>query len=297
MNSDKNPNPHQQLKDLINQSHRILFACGKNAQLDSVAATLGLSSTLEDLGKVVSVVCPDKLSEEVKSLVGWEKITTDLAKNFVITLTSAVGNIEKVSYYLEGDDLNLVIRPHPQAPPFSPDQVKYKEGGGDYDLIVVLGSKELSDLGKIYTDEEAIFLKTAIVNIDRQKDNNQFGKVNLVYPKASSISEIVTRLFKSLGMKLNQGVATNLLTGLIWATNDFHSPDTSAETFEAAAFCLRSGAQRLDMTSRPKKPSPTEETALLEEGKKKEKTSVSQENTQPDKDWLEPKVYQGGRLV
>lgn len=290
MNGSQNSDSHQQLKELINQGNRVLFACGKNAQLDSVAAILGLSSVLEDLGKAVSVVYPDEVPDSAKNLLGWEKIGKDLAKNFVITLVSAVGNVEKVSYYIEEDNLNLVVRPHPQAPPFSRDKVKYKEGGGEYDLIFVLGSKRLSDLGKIYTDGEDVFSKAAIVNIDKQKDNSRFGKINIVYPKTSSLSEIVTRLFKSLGIKLSQEAATNLLAGITWATDSFRSPDTSAETFEAAAFCLRSGAQKLGIASPLKKPPRREEVSLLEE--EGEKKAIS-----PKQDWLRPKIYQGGRLV
>lgn len=295
MNTGENPD-FPQLKELIKQSNRILLVYGKNAQLDSVAATLGLSSTLENLGKVVNVVCPEKLPDGVRRLLGWEKISQDLARNFVITLTSAVGNVEKVSYYIEGEDLNLVIRPHPQAPPFSPEQVKYKEGGGSYDLIFVLGSKKLSELGKIYTDAENIFSKTAVVNIDKQRENSRFGKINIVYPRASSLSEIVARLAESLGLKVGQEAATNLLAGITWATSDFQSPDTSAETFEAAAFCLRSGAQRLSVAPHSKK-APQEEVPLLEERTKKKKANLPSEDVQSKQDWSKPKIYQGGRLV
>jgi len=297
MDTKKGADPQQQLKDLINQSNRILVACGKNAQLDLVAAILGLDTVLEDLGKAVNVVCSEKLPDEAKTLVGWEKIGKDLAKDFVITLTSAVGNVEKVSYFIEGEDLNLVIRPHPQAPPFSKDRIKYKEGGGDYDLIFVLGSQKLPDLGKLYKDEENIFSKTAIINIDKQKDNSYFGRINIVHPNASSLSEIVTRLFRGLGIKLNKDAATNLLLGLTWATDNFRSPNALAETFEAAAFCLRSGAQRLK-TPLPLKKGPQEEISLLKE---EDKTSLPQKNVQPKvqpkEDWLKPKIYQGGELI
>jgi hypothetical protein len=229
----------------------------------------------------------------------WEEINTELTKNFVITLTSAVGTVEKVSYYTEGDDLNLVVHPHPQAVPFSPDQVKYKEGGGDYDLIFVVGSRGFSDLGKIYSENEALFTTATIVNIDNQADNARFGKLNMVYPKTSSLSEIVTRLVENLEIKVSGEGATNLLAGIIWATNDFRSPAVSADTFEAAAFCLRLGAQRLKISSSVGEPvgkPPTE--------KREKKTRVisqefkpKQEDVGPKQDWLKPKIYQRGQLI
>lgn len=286
MNTVKDPNIYRQLKDVINQGSRVLLVCGKNPQFDSLAAVLGLSDFLEDAGRAVTAVCPDELSGAAKGLLGWEKIGRDLVKNFVITLTSAVGNVEKVSYYTEGDDLNLVVHPHPQASSFSPDQVKYKQGGGDYDSIFVLGSQRLSDLGGIYLGEEDVFSKAVIINIDKQKDNTRFGKFNLVRPGASSVSEIVIFLLKSLGMKVNQRAVTNLMAGLAGATNDFRSPAVSAETFEAAAFCLRSGAQRLGMEEVP---APARE--------EEKKADFPQKGALPKQDWLKPKVYQGGQLV
>lgn len=298
MNSDNPVGPYQQLRDLLNQSSRILIAGGDRPELDSVAAVLGLSGALKELGKAVNVVYPPELPPETKSLLGWEEINAELTKNFVITLASAVGNVEKVSYYTEGDDLNLVVHPHAQAPPFSPDQVKYKEGGGDYDLIFVVGSKGLSDLGRVYTEEKDLFTKVDVVNIDKQPDNTRFGKLNMVYPKTSSLSEIVTRLADNLEIKIGQEAATNLLAGITWATEDFRSPGVSADTFEAAAFCLRLGAQRLKTAVPVGEP--------LTEGKEKKALAISSDIAPkpietkpvgPKQDWLKPKIYQKGQLV
>lgn len=303
MNSDNPTGPYQQLKDLLNQSNRILVAGGNKPDLDSVAAVLGLSGALKGLGKAVNVVYPPELPSEAKSLLGWEEINVELTKNFVITLTSAVGNVEKVSYYTEGDDLNLVVHPHAQAPPFSPDQVKYKEGGGDYDLIFTVGAKDLSDLGKVYTDEKDIFAKVDVVNLDKQPGNTRFGKLNMVYPKTSSLSEIITRLIENLELKIGQGTATNLLAGITWATEDFRSPGVSADTFEAAALCLRLGAQRLTTAVPAGKPpvekrekkAPAVSPDIIPEPAEAKQTEAKPIG--PKQDWLKPKIYQKGQLV
>lgn len=293
MNSGNPSDSYQQLRDLLNKSNRVLVAGSGNVGPDAVAAVLGLSGVLKELGKAVNVVCPRQLPPEARSLLEWEEINAELTKNFVITLTSAVGNVEKVSYYTEGDDLNLVVHPHHQAPPFSPDQVKYREGGGDYDLIFVIGSKTLSDLGKIYTEEKDLFSKTDVVNIDRQSDNARFGKVNMVYPKASCLSEVVARLIENLEIAVDEQGATNLLAGLTWATDDFRSPEVSADTFRAAAFCLKSRARRLKITTPADRP-PV--------GEKEEKTPLvppraEPQEVEPKQDWLKPKIYQKGQLV
>lgn len=298
--------PKQDLKDLVAKSNEILVVVAKNPTVDAVAAGLFLEKVLADGGKRVTTVCPDPLPQESKNLLGQEKVTSKLSRNFIITLTGAVGNVEKVSYYTDSDDLNLVVHPHPGAPQFTTDQIKYRSGGGDFDLIFVLNSVKLEDLGKFYLDEKGLFSKTPIVNIDRHKDNNRFGKINLVHPQASSISEIVATAIKDWGYKIDESAATNLLRGIESATNNFQSPTTSARAFEAAAFCLEYGAKRAGITLPPYKPvvppTPPPQVSLEPEEKAQEKgelkpTEISPPAGQPKSDWLKPKIYKGGQLL
>jgi hypothetical protein len=294
-------NPQQEFKNLLDQSNRALIAMGTNSTADTVAASLGLTRVLSKGDKNVTVVCSEELPVEAKKIVGWEKIAKNLEKNFVITLKSAVGNVEKVSYYTEGDNLNLVIHPRGEAPKFAKDQIEYKTGGTNFDLIFVLGSRQLVNLGSLYTGEESLYAGAPIINIDTDPANDQFGKINFVEPTASSISEIVVSVLKTTGISVDKEAASTFLAGIDWATNDFRSPQTSAGAFEAAAFCLKSGGKRRGVApvSSPQVPPTPVETiqphivgALGEERKQELPTPAK-----PGADWLKPKIYKGGKLV
>lgn len=292
-------NPQQEFKELTRQSNRILIAIGRNPTKDAVAASLGLMHALGRKEKSVTVVCPGELPAEAKNLGGWEKIASTLERNFVITLKSAVGNLDKVSYYTEGDDLNLVIHPHAGAPEFLKDQIEYKSGGTNFDLVFVLGSQQLSNLGELYTDKEGLYTNVPIINIDKDSQNSRFGKINLIEPTASSISEIVVFFLKTAGISADQEAATDFLAGIDWATDNFQSPQVSAGAFEAAAFCLKAGGRRKGAVSAvPLSVSPTVGTFQPSTFPpvKEEKKEVLPP-MKPDSDWLKPKIYKGGKLV
>ena len=248
---------------------------------------MGFANLLQSLDKTVNLVLGKKnLPSWAKKFPGWEKISSSLTRNFVITLKSAVGNVEKVSYYVEGDDLHLVVRPYPQSPPFTKEQVRFQEGSGDYDLVFVLGVERLEDLGHLYTENRELFSKTPLVNISL-KENERFGKLNLVFSQTSSFSEVVVQFADDFGGKLDSQSASNLLTGIFWATKNFSSPRVNAASFEAAAFCLRQGGKRLSLEEKEEK------KEFLPKKEEKVETVPKEEVKH---DWLKPKIYQGGEL-
>lgn len=276
---EKQKTDNSALRNLLEKSKAPLVLLG-DEDLDLIAAGLGLVGFLEAWGKNTNLVLGrGDLPPRAKNLPGWKKIGRELSGDFVITLTSAVGNVEKVSYYVEGDDLHLVVKPYPHAPPFSQEQVKFKSGGTDYDLLFVLGVEKLEDLGRLYRENKNLFSQTPIVNISL-RENARFGKLNFIFP-SSSFSEIIVHLVQDLGGKLSPEAATNLLAGIFWATDNLRASQAGVSAFEAAAFCLKQGGRKIFFKK--------------DEGKKgpemKEKPVLMKQ------DWLRPKIYQGGELI
>ena len=81
-----------------------------------------------------------------------------------------------------------------------------------------------------------------IVNIDHHATNNNYGDINIVIPKASSTSEIVYLIFKTLKYKINPNIATCLLTGILTDTNNFTNGGTTQQSIESASELLKIGA-------------------------------------------------------
>lgn len=294
------------IKDLLTAAQEVLVAINKTPNLDSVASSLALYLGLLKFGKKATVFCEDKIRVEFGNLIAVNKITNNLGgKNFVISLDYKEGAIDKVSYNIEGDKFNLVIDSRPGAPSLTPENVHYSYSGTVADLIFTVDASSLKDLGEIYGEKKELFPQAKIVNIDRQQENENYGKINLIVPQAASTSEIITLLLKSLEIKIDQDIATNLLAGITFGSNNFGSSKTNATTFEMAALCLRAGGKRF-----PLPPTLKKKPVVFPEKKKEPSLAVPQvkplatpgeasegkeEKAPPD--WLKPKIYKGSTLV
>jgi len=80
-----------------------------------------------------------------------------------------------------------------------------------------------------------------VVNIDHHHDNTRFGDVVLLRPDASSTSEIVCDLARTLGLSPGRDAATALYAGISFDSGHFRHACTGAATFSAAAWLVDLG--------------------------------------------------------
>jgi len=290
------------VQQILATAQSVLVVAPKNPNLDKIAASLALFLSLKKAGKSVVVACPDEMTVEFSPLVGVDKIAQQLGgKNLIISFDYIEDSIEKVSYNIEDNKFNLLIRPKTGFPPLSADKVNYSYSGGA-DLIFVIGAQSLEDLGSLYAQESKLYSQNSVVNIDVNAKNTQFGKINLTDPTTSSCSEIIASLISSLKLPIDQDIASNLLLGMEETTEGFTSPGTTAVTFEAAAFCLRAGGRRARKAAKvkqvkkpalrpPLSPMPSDVSA------KRPPAKPEEEKEKPSPDWLEPKIFKGGSRV
>jgi nanoRNase/pAp phosphatase (c-di-AMP/oligoRNAs hydrolase) len=264
-----------EVKTLLAETKQILVLTGENPTQDGLGASLALFLSLSAAGKNVKIACPSPATVEFSNLVGIDKMMQNLSgNNFVISLDYGEGSIEKVSYNIANNKFNLVIEPKPNAPAFSADKVSYSSGAADPDLIFILNTSDLVELGKFYNENKDMFTKAAVVNIDKGGNNTSFGRINLLDPDASSVSEMIAVLLPSLGLALNEDSATNLLLGLAFATDNF-SPNASPQAFEAAAACLKAGGKRTGVAKKKEEP-------------------IREKPVEAPADWLQPKIFKSG---
>ncbi len=232
-----------EIQDILTRAQEILIVTHENPTQDSLGAALALFLSLSQAGKKVSLACSSPTTVEFSNLVGVDKVNQEMGgKNFVISLDYTEGTIEKVSYNIADNKFNLIIEPKPGAPAFSSEKVHYSNSAASPDLIFVLDTVKLEDLGKLYNDKE-LYNKTATINLDSHAENTRFGKINLVDPEASSTSEVLAFFLQNLGLPVTPDIASNLLSGVEFTTQNF-GPGTGAGAFEAAAFCLKAGGKR-----------------------------------------------------
>ena len=285
------------IKEAIEKYSNIAVATRRDPSVDEMAAALSLYLSLKNLGKNLSIATPSDPLVEVSSLVGIDEVKTTLGSeggDLVVSFPYKEGEIEKVSYTRDDNFLNIVVKAGENGLNFSERDVKFTRGVTAPELFFVIGSPRVSDLGKLF--DPNVLKDTVVVNIDNKGENQGFGDVLMVSSKLSSVSEAVSNLILSLGLKMDLDIAQNLMLGIAVATDNFQSSQTSPLAFEMAGVLLRNGALRpTNQTPRRKLSVGFEEKdqkpQVLETLPEKKEVDKTLEN--PPEDWLEPKIYKG----
>lgn len=262
--------PYSELQRLIGPSNNILICLPKAVNFDQVAAGLSLYLILNQNGKNVSIVAPEPMTVGLSHLVGLDKISNTLeGKNLILKINVPIADIETVSTTDDGQNLSVVIIPKKDYPAINKEQITFSGAQAQGDLVITVGVKKLEDLGTLVTDNQDLFNQKPIIDLDNSGENTNFGKLNVIDPLASTLSEMTVAIINGLSMPLDEDVANNLLQGLKAGTNNFQDQKVRAETFEAASVCLKVGKTVVN-----KAPSVEE----------------------PPSDWMEPKIYKGSTI-
>jgi phosphoesterase RecJ-like protein len=112
---------------------------------------------------------------------------------------------------------------------------------GSEALLVFVDCADLARVGNSFSTSLTNAFSCTL-NIDHHISNTNFGTINWVDATASSTSEMIGRLAIMAGSSGNAAMATCLLAGIVGDTGSFSYSQTTAETFEMAAFLMRSGA-------------------------------------------------------
>ncbi len=234
--------------------HTIISIClPTNPTLDAVTSGVSLYMALTKLGKDVHIACGADIPGSYQ-ITGVDKIQKTLATggdSLVVSFPYEDGAIDKVTYNIEGNKFNLVIKPREGFEKMNSSNVSYAYTGAKVDMIIVLDAPTLNSLGELYTANQEEFKGKDIVNIDRHLTNANFGTINLVEKKISSTCEIVARLINYLGVQMDKDIATNLYTGITAATNNFTSYAVTPDTFEAVAYLMKNGAVKKPLMAQP----------------------------------------------
>ncbi|HMS22382.1 MAG TPA: hypothetical protein PKA38_01335 [Candidatus Levybacteria bacterium] len=233
-----------ELVQLISENTGIGIVVSSNQTLDVLAAAISLHLMLQDSGKNSQVASQKNPTVEHSFLVGIDQLKNSfsgLTRTLTVSFPYHDGDIEKVSYNIEGDRLNVNLFAEEQGIGFTEKDIKYIRQGSSPNLIITIGVLQASEIDGLVGQE------TKIINIDNSVHNSMFGQVNIVDASYSSLSELVAKIASELQFVIEFDVAQNLLDGIASATNNFMSPKTSPLAFEMAGFLMQKGAIRKDM--------------------------------------------------
>ena len=236
------------MASLVQQAKKILILVGKDPSVDNLAAGLFFEESLTALGKMVQIYYCGEIPEVLNNFAA--KINNKIeVKKLVVSFNWRQGQVEKVSYNLEGEKFNFIISPLNKK--IEPADLRISHQGEEADLIIALGLASLAEVGEPSSD---FFANKTIVDIDKKASSQLFGELNFVDPSAESICTVVAKIFENSQIPANPAAADILLLGLRATTGNFVKVADPA-TFEAAAFCTRIKEGKIE-ERKPQEPKP-----------------------------------------
>lgn len=228
------------MENLLAQAKRILICGPYNPDIDIVSTAIAWQSYLQKHKKQADIVFDGQtdLPSFVSQNINIDNKITNLNK-FKIILDISKTRVKQLSYDVQDDQ--LVVNILPDGGVFSSKDVTIEQGDYQYDLVIVLGAQNLESLQGVFNEHRHFFHNVSIVNMDKSVFNENFGQLNIIDSKATSLAEISYEYLKD---DLDKDIATCLLAGMISATNSFQSPQVTPQTLELASSLIIAGAER-----------------------------------------------------
>lgn len=237
--------PKEQIIDQINKSETILICISKNPSGDALGSALGFYLAMKKLGKKADVVCPTGIISKYLFLPSANLITHRIegAKDYVLSLDIDKERLQQLRYEVSEKKLRIYITA--KSGELKEKDIAIESSKFKYDLVAVIGTGDLENLGIIYDENTELFYEAPVVNIDHHPSNEYFGKINLVDVTVSSSAEIIFNLISSINEKLfDENISTNLLAGIISETESFQNKNTTPKAFLTAASLVSFGANK-----------------------------------------------------
>ncbi len=195
------------------------------------------------------------------------------SSKFIISLKTKKKDVAEVSYEKNGKELKILLTAtdgdlSSEDFSFSSQNFPQNLEEADSELLITLGSQSMEELGSRFSKNPNLFYQTPLINIDNNPSNQGFGEVNLIRIKDCSISETVIDLVQTLEEEsgqpiLDENIATFLLAGIIWASENFRNPKTTPQTFKKASFLIEKGGDHQKIIQNFYKQKPIAQIKLL----------------------------------
>lgn len=224
----------------IDDANNILVALSSDPSVDELATAIGLSLSLDRLGKRVTAIYSGETPDALNFLKPENTFETqpDALQDFVIAINK--DKADHLRYKIDGDFVKIFITPYRSR--ISEDDLEFTYGDFNVDLVIALDVANGVDLDSALREHGRIMHDATIVNITTSKPG-KLGEIEWSDTKASSVSELVTELLFSIG-QIEKPEATALLTGIVAATDRFANASTTSHSMEIASFLIGSGADQ-----------------------------------------------------
>lgn len=252
----------------ITKSDNIAIVVSKALGFDGLAAGLALYLSLIKLDKNVSILAQSPTVGDAQSLYGVDKVGSGKGiKTPVIVVQNAIETVDRVTHFLDKDNLKLVLHPLPGAAEITKDQISVEYTTSPANLIFALGIDNLPDLRSEVTHEQQINPEALIININNIEPAQKFAQIDIIDPQAAGLSEVTAKTLQGLALPVDEDIAFNLYSGMQKSTNNFSPGLVSPVSFEVASWLLKFGAGKASLARNqvgqvtPINPAPTKPAA------------------------------------
>jgi hypothetical protein len=172
-------------------------------------------------------------------------------KNLIISINNAVKNVDKVTYFLDGNKLKVVIHAFSTTDGISEKDIEFEKVSPKPDLIIAIAQPSLESLKTDITHEQQIDPETIIVNINKDPLIHKYAQINL--NEDISYAEKITDFIKEISLPLDEDIAFNLYAAIASATKMFSPNLVQPSTFEMAQLLISYGAGKASFATSSRK--------------------------------------------
>lgn len=333
-----------QIQSQLPAAKSILIALSEQPSIDELASGLAMFLAFHQSGKEVAIVSQGTIKVSQSHLYGIDQVRNSLPQTSggdltltlegVVAADGTVPALEKLDWFPEGQNLNLVFHVMP-GQTFEPRRIVPNYKGGSFNMVFVIGASSLTALGALYTANQSVFSGVPIINIDNDSASSQFGQVNII-DAVPTVSEMLVQIIPALGLQLDADTASNLLAGIYDATQNL-TQNSGPDTFIAVGMAMQSGGKmpqsaapvsNIEPSAQPAFPplnqvfgfpaqpdqaqsvnnvvpqetasiavnSVAEQVSPEERPNNEQMSGGSPEILNPDPNWLTPKIFKGGSV-
>jgi hypothetical protein len=254
-------NQRQQAAERIKQANNILVTVSNNPSVDQLAACIGLTLSLNKMGKHATAVFSGQVPSTLEFLQPEKTIerNTDSLRDFIIALDKS--KADKLRYKVEDKMVRIFITPYRTS--INEKDLEFSQGDFNVDVVVAIGVHNQADLDQAITTHGRILHDATIVTLN-VKPGGEIGTINWLDPNASSLSELGVQLIGLLDKRLMDGqIATSFLTGIVAETDRFSNSKTSPQTMTVSAELMAAGANQQLVATKLEEPAPVPPSAPL----------------------------------
>jgi len=235
-----------QATEAVKRARRALLVAPENPTPDAVAAVSAALAYLQAHGHVAEALVPNVQPDKLPHyLPHRDKLQPKIGgtRDFRISVDLNRAPIHELSYDVKDGRLHILLTP--KNGEWEKKDVDLRPGEDRYDLIVAFGCPDRAELAKCFRENSDFVYRIPLVNVDHDAKNEHWAPINLVDLTASSVTEVLFGWLADWSEhKIDEQMATALLSGMIANTQSFRTPRVTPQTLERAAKLVAMGADR-----------------------------------------------------